>query len=236
MPATAEAPAPRRPRLVRRTALAIWAVALAGYLLALVVSGLGPGQLLIATAGFLAQSPAGPSVYLAVYALRPLALFSAALLTVAAGVLYGPLLGLLLAALAANLSALVAYGLGRALGEEIAGRSPSQGWRADLLERLRSRTFETVLTLRFLFVPYDAVNYLAGATRLRVTPFLVATAVGSLPGTVTFVLFGAGLGDPSELASGRLPSPDGRLLGVSAALFVTSLAAARWLRGRGAGP
>jgi uncharacterized membrane protein YdjX (TVP38/TMEM64 family) len=233
-PAVREA-SPRRKRIVRRRALGVWAALLAAYLGALIVTGRGPVDLLVATGAFLSGAPLGPAVYLAAYALRPLALLSAAVLTVAAGVLYGPVVGFALAAIGANLSALVAYGLGRALGDEIAGRSPTRGWQAGLLERLRTRTFETVLTLRFLFVPYDAVNYLAGATRLRVTPFLVATILGSLPGTVTFVLFGAGLGDLSELAAGRLPSPDPWLLGVSAALFVVSLAGARWLRRRDAG-
>ena len=171
-------------------------------------------------------------LYLAIYAVRPLALLSAAVLTVAAGALYGPLLGLGLAVVAANASALVAYALGRALGDEIAGPALDRGRLAAWIERLRSRTFETVLTLRFLFVPYDAVNYLAGATRLRPAPFLIATALGSLPGTVTFVLFGAGLGDLAELSAGRAPAPDLRLLGASAALFVASLASARWLRRR----
>jgi uncharacterized membrane protein YdjX (TVP38/TMEM64 family) len=205
---------------------------LGAYLLALVVTDLGPVDVLVATGAFLATAPLGPAVYLIAYAVRPLALFSAAALTVAAGALYGPVVGLVLAVLGANFSALVAYGLGRALGGEIAGRSALQGWGTGLLQRLRTHTFETVLTLRFLFVPYDAVNYVAGAARLRVTPFLVATALGSLPGTVTFVLFGAGLGDLSELAAGRLPNPDPWLLGVSAALFVISLAGARWLRRR----
>jgi uncharacterized membrane protein YdjX (TVP38/TMEM64 family) len=230
------AASPRRQRIVRRTALIVWAAFLAAYLVALATTDLGPLAVLVATGAFLAGAPLGPAAYLLAYAVRPLALFSAALLTVAAGVLYGPIVGIGLAVVGANLSALVAYAVGRALGGEIPAGPPGPGWGARLLSRLRTHTFETVLTLRFLFVPYDAVNYLAGAARLRVTPFLVATAVGSLPGTVTFVLFGAGLGDLSELAEGRLPSPDPWLLGVSAALFVISLAGARWLRRRRARP
>lgn len=226
----------RRRRTLRRTALGVWAVLLAGYVLALLASERGPVGILMGTGAFLANAPLGPAVYVIAYAARPLALFSAALLTVAAGVLYGPLLGLVLAIVGANLSALVAYGLGRALGRELAGRATDRAWGSGLSERLRTYTFETVLTLRFLFVPYDAVNYVAGAARLRVTPFLIATVLGSLPGAVTFVLFGAGLGDLSEVAAGRLPRPDPWLLGVSAALFAGSLVVARVLRRRAASP
>ncbi len=89
-----------------------------------------------------------------------------------------------------------------------------------------------MLTLRFLFAPYDAVNYLAGALRLRPTPFVLATALGSVPGSFTFLLFGASIGDLSALADGRLPSLDGRALAASAVLFVVSLIASRALRRR----
>ena len=89
-----------------------------------------------------------------------------------------------------------------------------------------------MLTLRFLFAPYDAVNYLAGALRLRPGPFVLATALGSVPGSFTFLLFGASIGDLSVLADGRLPALDGRALAASAALFVASLLASRALRQR----
>ncbi|MDZ7801458.1 MAG: VTT domain-containing protein [Trueperaceae bacterium] len=195
----------------------------------------GPVDLLIATGAFLGQHPLGPIAYLGAYALRPLLLVSATLLTVSAGILYGPVLGTLLAIVAANLSAWVAYTLARVLGAELAEPALAHPRLAGVTGRLRTHTFETVLTLRFLFVPYDAVNYLAGATRLRPLPFAAATAVGSLPATAMFVLFGAGLGDLSALGSGRLPAADPRLLAVSAALFVVSLAVARGLRRRAVG-
>jgi uncharacterized membrane protein YdjX (TVP38/TMEM64 family) len=65
--------------------------------------------------------------------------------------------------------------------------------------RLQGRSFETVLIMRFLFHPFDLVNYLAGVLRIRYVLFILATMLGSLPGTLTFVLFGASTdGDFSE--------------------------------------
>lgn len=227
-----------RPAPARRTGPPRWPVALAwaalltAYGVAVATTGLGPVGVLRALADLVADHPAGPLVYVLAYALRPLFVFSATVLTVGAGHLYGPVLGFAVVVLGANAGALLAYGLARWLGGPWAARALDGGRWGTLAARLRGRTFETVLTLRFLFAPYDAVNYLSGALRLRAAPFALATALGSLPGSFTFLLFGASIGDLSVLADGRLPSVDARALAASAALFATSLAASRLVRRR----
>ncbi len=209
-----------------------WAALLAAYLIAMNVSGLGPLGVLEATVGFLAEHPAGPLLFVLAYVLRPLVAFSATVLTVGAGYLYGPWLGLAVVTIGANGGALLAYGLARWLGGAWATRAFEgprwRGWTA----RLRERTFETVLTLRFLFAPYDAVNYLAGALRLRPASFVLATALGSIPGSLTFLFFGASIGDLSTLAEGQFPSLDPRALAASAVLLTASLLGSRALRRR----
>ncbi len=224
-PATRSGP-PRWP-----VALA-WGALLIAYGVAVATTGLGPVGVLQALVGVVVDHPAGPLVFVLAYVLRPLLLFSATVLTVGAGHLYGPWLGFLVVVVGANGGALLAYGLARWLGGAWATRALAGGRWGPLAARLRERTFETVLTLRFLFAPYDAVNYLAGALRLRPGSFVLATALGSVPGSFTFLLFGASIGDLSVLADGRLPSLDGRALAGSAALFVASLLASRALRQR----
>ena len=93
---------------------------------------------------------------------------------------------------------------------------------------MRRHSFETVLVMRLLFLPFDAVNYLAGVLRLRWPPFLLATALGSLPGTVSFVLLGASLERVDEGIGGI--DPAALIAGV--AIFVVSLVLARLLRRR----
>lgn len=217
-----------------------WGALLLAYAGAVATTGLGPVGVLQALVGVVVDHPAGPLVFVLAYVLRPLLLFSATILTVGAGHLYGPWLGFVVVVVGANGGALLAYGLARWLGGSWATRALAGGRWGALAARLRDRTFETVLTLRFLFAPYDAVNYLAGALRLRPGPFVLATALGSLPGTFTFLLFGASIGDLSVLADGRLPSLDGRALAASAVLFVASLVGARalraWIARRESGP
>jgi uncharacterized membrane protein YdjX (TVP38/TMEM64 family) len=93
---------------------------------------------------------------------------------------------------------------------------------------MRDNSFETVLLMRLLFLPYDFVNYLSGILRLHWLPFLLATAIGSLPGTVSFVLLGASLDSVGEGISGIDPVT----LGASLFIFAASLLATRLLRRR----
>lgn len=209
-----------------------WGALLIAYGVAVATTGLGPVGVLRALVDVVVDHPAGPLVFVLAYLLRPLLLFSATVLTVGAGHLYGPWLGFLVVVIGANGGALLAYGLARWLGGAWATRALAGGRWGALAARLRERTFETVLTLRFLFAPYDAVNYLAGALRLRPGPFVLATALGSVPGSFTFLLFGASIGDLSVLADGQLPALDARALAGSAVLFVASLLASRALRRR----
>ena len=227
--------APARPERAgppRWPVVVAWGALLVAYGVAVVASGLGPVGVLQALAAIVVDHPAGPLVYVLAYVLRPLFVFSATVLTVGAGHLYGPWLGYLVVVVGAHAGALLAYGLARWLGGAWATRMLATSRWGPLATRLRDRTFETVLTLRFLLAPYDAVNYLAGALRLRPGPFVLATALGSIPGSFMFLFFGASIGDLSVLADGRLPSLDVRALAASAGLLVVSLLASRALRRR----
>jgi uncharacterized membrane protein YdjX (TVP38/TMEM64 family) len=173
----------------------------------------------------------GIFAYVLVYLARPIVLFPASVLTIVGGILFGPVVGVLVVVLAANASAMVAYGVGRLLGRPPAGtaidaadRSMVQRWSS----RMRANSFETVLIMRLLFLPYDLVNYLAGLLRLRWLPFLLATALGSLPGTVSFVLLGASL----DRVDDGLGGIDPVALVASVVIFVVSLVLARILRRR----
>jgi len=221
---------PPGPTALRYVAVATWALLLGAYAWTVVATGRTPLDVLGSLVGFLVDHPWGWPLFVAAYVARPLVLFSATVLTVGAGHLYGPALGLLVVTLGANGGALLAYGLARWLGADVAGRALAHPRLVGVAERLRHNTFETVLTLRFLFAPYDAVNYLAGALRLRPLPFVVATLLGSLPGSLTFLLFGASVGDLSALAEGQWPTLNPWLLGASAAIFAASLLASRALR------
>jgi uncharacterized membrane protein YdjX (TVP38/TMEM64 family) len=113
--------------------------------------------------------------------------------TLAAGLLFGPLLGVAIAVVASTVSAMIAMLLVRAAG-----------WRLNRLvrhrsietveERLRQRGWLAILSLRLIpAVPFSVLNYAAGASSVRVLPYAVATLVGLLPGTTAVVVLGDAL-------------------------------------------
>jgi uncharacterized membrane protein YdjX (TVP38/TMEM64 family) len=165
-------------------------------------------------------------VFVAIYTLRPLIFFPASLLTLAIGALCGPLWGSVFAIIGSNLSATLAYFVGRTFGQ-----GETQGANQNLLgrylQRMRQNSFETIFIMRLIFLPYDVVNYAAGFLKINYVPFILATILGSIPGTISFVLFGASSG----LESGT-PRFDWRILAVSVAIFVASLLISRLVKRR----
>lgn len=111
--------------------------------------------------------------------------------TLAAGVLFGPVVGVALALGGATASAVLALLLVRAVGRDtVAARLRHPSLRA-VDDRLRRRGWLTVASLRLIpVVPFWLVNYSCGVSSVRVVPFAVATALGALPGTVAVVLLG----------------------------------------------
>lgn len=209
-------------------ALCFWLLLFGGYQAYAWRAGLSPLGAVRELADFLATNPLGAAIFVAVYALRPLLLFPATLLTIAAGFVFGPVLGLLLTIVGANSSAMVAYSIGRFFGGEVI-EAEGEGFVARHTKRLRENSFESVLVMRFILLPFDLVNYTAGFLKIRPLPFILATALGSLPASLSFVLFGASFG--REALSGT-PELDLRILGASAALFLVSLALSRYLKYR----
>jgi uncharacterized membrane protein YdjX (TVP38/TMEM64 family) len=128
---------------------------------------------------------------------------------------------------------MVAYFIGRYFGQGLI--KEDQDDPSSLVQkyanRLRRNSFETVLIMRFLFLPYDLVNYLCGFLRIRWQPFLLATALGSIPGTIAFIAFGASV-DLSRLETEGLPPPNPWVLGLGVVILVVSIAISRYLKKR----
>lgn len=110
--------------------------------------------------------------------------------TLAAGLLFGPLLGVSLAVAASTVSAVVAMLLVRAAGWQMARLLTHP--RVDSLNaRLEERGWPTVLSMRMIpAVPFSVINYAAGSSAVRVVPYTLATLVGLLPGTAAVVILG----------------------------------------------
>ena len=130
--------------------------------------------------------------------------------------------------IASNISSTIAFFVGRYFGEGLLKDDGSDGLIQRYARRLRENSFETVMVMRFIFLPYDAVSYLAGFLRIRFWPFILATALGSIPGTIAFVGFGASI----ESFDGALPQLNPVTLGFSVAVFIVSIALSRLFKKR----
>ena len=176
------------------------------------------------------QSPFGVLIYILVYAIRPLLLFSAVVITLAGGSIFGPFWGVLIVIFASNTSAMIAYLVGRYFGEGLIEESDgSDGLIQRYAQRLRDNSFETVLIMRLIFLPYDLVNYLCGFLKIDWKAYIVATALGSVPGTIAFVLFGASL-DISEGITE--PEFNPWTVVASVAIVIVSIAVSRYMKKR----
>ena len=177
---------------------------------------------------FLNQGAWGVFAYIVFYALRPLILFPSTILTLAGGFVFGPILGVLYTILASNLSSTIAYFVGRFFGQGLLKEDASEGWAQRYARRMRENSFGTVMVMRFIFLPYDAVSYLAGFLNIRYWPFILATVLGSIPGTIAFVGFGASI----ESFDGAFPQLNPVTLGFSIAIFIVSLVLSRMFKKR----
>ena len=214
-------------------ALLIWGSLLVGYFWASSTYEIGPIQLLLLLIDVMRSSFYGPLIYIAIYTIRPFTFFSAGLLTISGGYLFGPLWGVLYSAIAGIFSSSVAYLIGRYLGGSLLDSDQTTGVIAHYASRLRQNSFETVLIMRLLLLPYDFVNYLCGLLRIRFRAYLIASILGSIPGSIAFVLFGASVKDIDKLLlEGEMPSLDFRVLGASLAIFAVSIALSRYFKGR----
>jgi uncharacterized membrane protein YdjX (TVP38/TMEM64 family) len=210
-------------------AVIAWAILLAGYWWYTTANGLTPMQTMQALVDFVSNSPYGFPLYVLVYMIRPIFLFPATLVTMTATYLYGPVQGIAYALVASNLSSMIAYFIGRFFGGGFLKNINENNVLGKYANRLRQDGFQTTLILRFLFLPYDLVSYFSGFLHIDLGWFMLATILGSIPGTISFGMLGASIEGDFAAQSVSL---DPLSLVISAAMFAVSIGMYRFVRNR----
>jgi uncharacterized membrane protein YdjX (TVP38/TMEM64 family) len=190
-------------------------------------NGMSPSQTMQVLIDLVSESPYGFLIYTVIYMIRPIFLFPATLVTMAATYLYGPVQGIAYALIASNLSTMVAFLIGRFFGDSFLQNVEKNGLVSKYAGRLRSESFQTTLILRFLFLPYDLVSYFSGFLNIDMRWFMLATVLGSIPGTISFGMLGASI-DGNFAA--HTVSLDPLSLLLSAAMFAVSIGLYRLVR------
>ena len=168
---------------------------------------------------------AAPLAFIALYAAATVLFLPGSVITLAGGVLFGPVWGTLWSLTGATLGAALAFFIARYLGGDwIARRAgprlsrlndgvAAEGWR-----------FIAFVRLVPLF-PFNLLNYALGLTRIAFLPYVLASAVFMLPGALAFTWLG-------HAGREALSGGEGTVRAILIALaLVTSMAfLPRWIR------
>jgi uncharacterized membrane protein YdjX (TVP38/TMEM64 family) len=140
-------------------------------------------------------------VFTVAYALCTTAFVPRPLLNLAAGALFGSQMGLATALAGTVLGAGLAFGLGRLLGQEALRPLLRGRWLKAADGQLSRHGFRSMMAARlFPGVPFWAANYCAAVSRMGWLPFLLATALGSIPNTAAYAVAGARASTPTSPA------------------------------------
>lgn len=178
--------------------------------------------LIILTAGFssaltpqkleAALAPLGnwaPTAYIGLFALLPAFFFPVAVLAFAGGLLFGIWRGSLYTFIGAVLNCTLMFFLarfiGRAQAERLIQKRLSPQWRSRLERAGGKEGFLFLVILRLIpAVPYNLINYAFGLSDMSFRVYLIASAIGIIPGTLVFINIGdkaMEIGSPSFWAA-----------------------------------
>ncbi|MFF3623409.1 TVP38/TMEM64 family protein [Streptomyces sp. NPDC002467] len=145
--------------------------------------------------------PAAVALFAAAYGVCAAAFVPRPLLNLAAGAVFGTQAGLVAALAGTVLAAGIAFGLGRVLGQEALRPLLRGRWLQAADGQLSRHGFRSMLAVRlFPGMPFVVANYGAAVSRCGWSPFLLATALGSVPNTTAYVIAGANASSPGSPA------------------------------------
>jgi uncharacterized membrane protein YdjX (TVP38/TMEM64 family) len=174
---------------------------------------------LIARAGLL-----GPVIFVAAYVVATVLLVPGSLLTLAAGVAFGPVLGTAAVSVGSTAGATAAFLLGRLARPAVERRLLASNDKFAAVDRaVAAQGAKIVLLLRLspLF-PFTLLNYGLSVTRIGLGEYVLASWLGMLPGTVAYVALGSAGKAAAETAAGGLEP-------VKLGLYVVGAAATIWV-------
>lgn len=166
----------------------------------------------------------GVALYALAYVASTVAFVPATLLTLGAGLVWGPLWGVAVVSPVSVAAATTAFLLGRhVLRDRVAARLARSPRLAALDTAIAQRGPVVVLLLRLSpIIPFGALNYALSLTGVRLLHFVLASWVGMLPATFLYVYLGSTLPALGETVAAP---PDSAAATAETALFWGGLAA-----------
>ena len=134
--------------------------------------------------------PWAPVVFFCAYVLATVLFLPGLLFTLAAGALFGPYMGTLIALIGATVGATIAFLIARyVLADWIAARTPARVQR--VIGGVEDEGWRFVAMTRLIpFIPFNALNYALGLTRIRLVSYVAASVVFMAPGAAAYAYLG----------------------------------------------
>ena len=134
-----------------------------------------------------------PAVYVILYCIGPVLFVPGAILSLAGGLAFGALWGTVLTVFGATIGATLAFFVARSLGRGFVERLLKG--RFKLLDEAAGRHgLKVILFLRLIpLVPFNALDYAAGLSKISVRDYVLGTFIGIIPGTFAYVYLGSTL-------------------------------------------
>ena len=137
----------------------------------------------------------GPVLYIGLFILLPTFFFPVAVLALAGGLLFGLWWGSVYTFIGAVLNCALMFLLARYVGrsqvQRLVEQKLSPQWQRRLQMADGKEGFLLLIILRLIpAVPYNLINYTFGLTGISFSSYLLASAIGIIPGTFAFINIG----------------------------------------------
>lgn len=130
-----------------------------------------------------------PLVFIPLYALGTAFGLPGTIPTLAGGAIFGVARGMAFNTIGANLGALFAFLIARYLGRDFVSRI-LKGRAGEIDEKIGEHGLGTILYLRLIpLVPFNALNFSAGLSRVSLRDYVLGSLIGMLPGTLVYTYF-----------------------------------------------
>ncbi len=136
-----------------------------------------------------------PVCYMGLFVLLPAFFFPVAVLALAGGLLFGLWWGSVYTFIGALLNCALMFWLSRNVGrsqvQRLVARKLSAQWQQRLQLASGKEGFVLLIILRLIpAVPYNLINYTFGLTEISFSSYMLASAIGIIPGTFIFINIG----------------------------------------------
>lgn len=134
-----------------------------------------------------------PLLFIGLYILSTVAFIPGILVTMMAGMAFGPWWGTLVVSIGSTLGATLAFVIARYLAREsVESFLSKQAWFKRFKDSIEENGFNFVIFVRLVPIfPFNGLNYACGLAPLKIKDYVLGSLLGMLPGTFAYVYLGA---------------------------------------------